>query len=145
MRKSFPERRSHGKEAEEAEPGPDRCRRPRPPPNQAEVKPLLAAWILTLSMPEAWVWLTPWWDIWAADQVATGLLVTTLGVICGRLCSWIAGGLAVAFGIARTSCVGLWPNASDASGSICDLQTGLPLTVGVIVLALAALKRKVRP
>lgn len=103
------------------------------------MKTLYFALILILSSPEAWhSWLGI--DVWAADQIGQGLLVCTLAA-----CVWIhnkpAAILAGVFGISRTSCVAIWPNASDAAGSICDAQTGIPLTVGVLAVALYALGR----
>lgn len=87
--------------------------------------------VLVLNLPEYWRALTPW-NIWSADYIAQGAFVAlapwwtrypavcVLGVTCGLL---------------RTGCEAIWPNASDPGGSICDAQTGLPLTLGVTSLA----------
>jgi hypothetical protein len=100
---------------------------------------IFVAWVIALSMPEAWAWMTPY-DLWASDQIAVGVLIATLGACAWRV-SPFAAICAVVIGMARTSCVAIWPTASDAAGSICDAQTGMPLTVGVLAMALYALGR----
>jgi hypothetical protein len=103
---------------------------------------LLGALLIALATPEAWAWLTPY-DLWAADQIAVGLAIATLGAcLLGR--NTFAAFCAIVIGTFRTSCVAIWPNASDAAGSICDAQTGLPLTVGFLALALYALGKVCR-
>jgi hypothetical protein len=103
------------------------------------VKALPVVLVLMLCMPEFWVRLT-WYDIWAADQIAVGLLVALLAASCYR--RWpTAATLAFVFGVGRSACTTVWPDASDAQGSICDSQTGLPLTLAVLTAALLALDR----
>lgn len=92
--------------------------------------------VLFLNSPEYWGPLLPWWDIAALDYMAQGLLITT-AVIWARYAPSLA--LAAVFGIARTGCAAIWPNASSTNAAICDQQTGLPLTLGVVsIVALAA-------
>lgn len=84
--------------------------------------------VLLLNLSEYWHKATPW-DVWAADKVAQGLLVASAPF-------WArhrgAAGMALVFGVARAGCTAMWPDASDAGGSICDAQTGLPLTIGLL-------------
>lgn len=91
--------------------------------------------VVMLNMSEAWM---PFYDVWAADQVCVGLMVATAPFWARHKA---AAGFAVVFGTARAGCTAVWPNASDTGGSICDMQSGLPLTVGVLALALQALER----
>lgn len=103
------------------------------------MKALPAVLVLLLGMPEFWVRLTPY-DIWAADSIAVGLLVALLAAVCYR--RWpTAAALAFVFGAGRSACTAVWPDASDAKGSICDAQTGLPLTLAVLIITLFAVDR----
>jgi hypothetical protein len=103
------------------------------------VKALPAVLVLLLGMPEVWAWMTPF-DVWLADQIATGLLVMLLAALAFRR-SPAAAALAMVFGAGRSVCTAVWPDASDAQGSICDSQTGLPLTLAVLILTLFAVDR----
>lgn len=115
-----------------------RARRSRSAANEAaEVNVLALIAVLMLNASEFWRPLTPW-DTWHADYMAQGVLIA-LAPFWAR--HWAAATVAVIFGIARTGCAALWPEASDPNGSICDRQTGLPITVGLLAAALWALER----
>jgi hypothetical protein len=101
---------------------------------EEQMKLLQMALVLILCMPEFWYQVTPY-DIWAADQIAQGALISLLGIML-FLQNKYAAAAAIVFGLGRSACVGIWPESSDSAGSICDMQTGLPLTVGVIAIAL---------
>lgn len=94
---------------------------------------------LLLCFPEVWSQWTPY-DVWAADQIGLGLLLAMCGALLWRRHLALSCVLLI-FGFARTGCVAAWPEASDAAGSICDAQTGLPLTVGVLGVLLYTVER----
>lgn len=100
--------------------------------------------VLLLGMPEFWHRLTPY-DVWAADQIAVGLLVLLLAAMSYRMTRdrlvRLASRVAAVLGVGRSACTAVWPNASDAQGSICDSQLGLPLTLALLVLTLLAMDR----
>lgn len=106
------------------------------------MKALALAVLLVLSMPESWAGLTPF-DVWAVDQIAQGLLIAMLAALSWRWCRVLAFS-GVVFGLARSGCTAAWPDAADPHGSICDAQTGIPLTVAVLGLALFFVGRMTR-
>jgi len=96
--------------------------------------------VLVLNVPEFWHKAMPW-DVWAADQVAQGLLLVSAPYWAMYREAAVMG---VLFGIARAMCVGLWPDASDENGSICDAQTGRAFTVGFLGVGLFLLWMRVK-
>ncbi len=145
---------THGKAKEatceaQVAPGAARRRRPRAPATEAEVNrfaPLAALLaVAALSMPEAWAWLTAY-DTWAADQIAIGLLHTGAGALLwmSRPDLRAACAVLVVMGAMRSVCVAIWPDASDAGGSIFDKETGIPGTLVIAGLAAWAADRKRR-
>lgn len=100
----------------------------------------MVAIAILLGMPEAWSRLTPF-DIWAADQIGVGLLLALLGASLWTHGRRMLAAVAIVPGAGRAGCTAMWPDASDASGSICDQQLGVPLTLALLCLALLALER----
>ena len=103
---------------------------------------MLALLVLLLNLPEHWHGLFAL-DVWAADQVAQGLTIALLAGLAwprNRVAAFAAG----LFGLSRATCVGLWPNASDSLGSVCDSQTSMPLTVAFLAAVLFAVGRTSR-
>lgn len=79
------------------------------------------------------------YDVWAADQISVGVLLLLLAIREWMRGNRLVAGIVATYGVGRAGCTALWPDASDAQGSICDKQLGFPLTVALLLVVLIAL------